>query len=1266
MSYHSTSSTQIQVNNSALYGDRLSSWNNHGESEPSPSSPIFIRGQKYYFQYDIRTVVSGASIQSYEIADYGSCTVSDVSIVSSRYLYFAITPTSSGYFYVDFHTFSGTNKSGTQYNDYFKFYSQSSSGSYARRVRLDANGGSLITNIAEIYVPSGSSITLPGSNYVSRSGYIFGGWNTSSDGSGTNYSGTSTYTPSSTSVYLYARWRYTISLTISSQSQGSVTQNSVTVYDRSTLTVSGNKLTFTDSYTSTVTTVTASPNNSSDYIFANWNNGGVTNGTYTLTSATTYTAYYSRVSYSWTIATSGCTVSSGSTSGVTSLTVSAYYNESVTVTATANSGYTFDGWYRSSTLVQTGTTLTLTGGSSTSGTYTAKATSNTQSVKVYFKPSSASTYYYKSFTINYTTYDRSAYGNVSYITFDFTKGTSVSIRWNGDTVEQTVSDYQKSSTTYSDYSNSYSISSSTSRIYPSSPSSSSTQSQYRTKITFNANGGSGSLPVLSTNTDYSDWSTSTTPTAYWTNYALTKDGYTFLGWAESSTATTYSYTSQASLSYGAHTLYAVWILGYRLTVAVATDSAGRGTVSPSSAVYVQKNTRQQIIATPVTVTCEDGQTGGYSFSQWAITSGSGSSSLDNPNSATTNLLMGSTATTVRASFVYRQRNVSLMLNHDDISIPYETITTTIYGKLSTFPSQDPVWDDGDGVTHTFVGWNTVADGTGSMITSTNDVLGYDVVKLYAIWGSPTVTITYDTNDSNKPSFQEDYTLTEATITITLPNPGTKSGYYFAGWCRGSTSNLTIVGTEGSSYTVYSSVNLIAYWKRTPLITFDANGGVFSDSTTTKTIYTEYVSDGYCVLTALPYTTPPTYNTLTLTGWEYNGSPIVLNSTQFPVGYDYTVTAIWGADLTGYSIQYTLAPSTVTMGQSTKYQVSVTPSNVWQTVVWSVLDTQTYQPSSDFQISNLPSSSQEVTVTPVTLNATAILRASCSIDHTKYADVTITATTSTTVTFYVDFQRLPWATVATNGTLTSLPTAPTEQDHPGYVFDGWFLSTGKMVVAGMSVPTNMTCDAVFTPKVTTDMLDRDLLVIQVLNPERDAVMTSLDLGSITAFKEIFDIKCTATSTPLQSSEKTFVIDEYIRETINVDFLRANPVNADDTSGDSRLWSNAKWFKKLKAVVNRWQGSTDGIKLLYLPLDCEEHIIGGQSVYYGQYYRLMGTVNPDPTSNVGFLYNGKRYVGVNAYIRHFSPKYSAGEPQYISGSIEFYIGGMLSNYYLGGSA
>ncbi|MCU1364233.1 MAG: hypothetical protein JWM55_2061 [Acidimicrobiaceae bacterium] len=73
-------------------------------------------------------------------------------------------------------------------------------------VTFSANGGS--GSLATLTGAQGTSVTLPGSSSVVRSGYSFSSWNTAANGSGTSYqSGQSLML--STSLTLYAQWKAT-------------------------------------------------------------------------------------------------------------------------------------------------------------------------------------------------------------------------------------------------------------------------------------------------------------------------------------------------------------------------------------------------------------------------------------------------------------------------------------------------------------------------------------------------------------------------------------------------------------------------------------------------------------------------------------------------------------------------------------------------------------------------------------------------------------------------------------------------------------------------------------------------------------------------------------------------------------------------------------------------------------------------------------------------------------------------------------------------
>jgi len=77
----------------------------------------------------------------------------------------------------------------------------------AYTVTFNANSGTGTPPTAQS-VLVGSSVTLPGSNGLTRSGYVFGGWNTNNAGTGTNYDVGSSYTPTA-DIILYVKWNIT-------------------------------------------------------------------------------------------------------------------------------------------------------------------------------------------------------------------------------------------------------------------------------------------------------------------------------------------------------------------------------------------------------------------------------------------------------------------------------------------------------------------------------------------------------------------------------------------------------------------------------------------------------------------------------------------------------------------------------------------------------------------------------------------------------------------------------------------------------------------------------------------------------------------------------------------------------------------------------------------------------------------------------------------------------------------------------------------------
>ena len=107
--------------------------------------------------------------------------------------------------------FAGWNTSADGTGDSFyagKVFTPTSSttlfAKWLATITFDANWGAG-TVPAPIAINAGSGITIPGPEGLSRTGFVFGGWNTSADGTGAGFAEDDTFTPTG-NVTLFARW----------------------------------------------------------------------------------------------------------------------------------------------------------------------------------------------------------------------------------------------------------------------------------------------------------------------------------------------------------------------------------------------------------------------------------------------------------------------------------------------------------------------------------------------------------------------------------------------------------------------------------------------------------------------------------------------------------------------------------------------------------------------------------------------------------------------------------------------------------------------------------------------------------------------------------------------------------------------------------------------------------------------------------------------------------------------------------------------------
>ena len=363
-------------------------------------------------------------------------------------------------------------------------------------------------------------------------------------------------------------------------------------------------------------------------------------------------------------------------------------------------------------------------------------------------------------------------------------------------------------------------------------------------VSYNANGGTGA-PSAQTKTYGVDLTLSTT--------TPTRSGYTFLGWSESSTATssTYSaggsYTSNASI-----TLYAVW---KEVVSAISNDNIGEyidlgndiigsngSTTDDWRILYVENGNVYAILADFLPNSTNYATNAGLNLvtnKPYGVNSTVNRADLltkltTNSNwSGLTNGITGATATGAPTE--------ELILNSYRTEAGKEPTNNTFDSTIENYSLYVSQTGDYNG-THNY--WlATEASGNTTDLKGirysgevrqdsyNNQYMGLrpvvllpssvNVTKNGNIWivgsGSggggnqtTTYTISYDANGgTGAPSAQTKTYGVDLTLSTTTP---TRSGYTFLGWSESSTATSSTY-SAGGSYTSNSSVTLYAVWKQ---------------------------------------------------------------------------------------------------------------------------------------------------------------------------------------------------------------------------------------------------------------------------------------------------------------------------------------------------------------------------------------------------------------------------------------------------------------------
>jgi uncharacterized repeat protein (TIGR02543 family) len=729
------------------------------------------------------------------------------------------------------YSFAGWNTNaagtGTSYASGSRFTPGADTTLYAKWTALAAYTISFQLNGATGSVPSTintyatATVTLPGQgSMVAPAGTTFAGWNTNAAGSGTAFAAAETLSPQS-SLVLYAQWTGTPSSTLTYNANGSTSGTVPTP-----LTAAGTYVVI-DSNTGSLA--------KSGYIFSGWNTAADGTGT-TYQGTDNYLLNANVTLYAkWVVASYSVTFNgNGSTGGTVPATITGVSISTVLPDNTGTlvkPGYTFAGWN------------TLASGLGTS--YATGAT---------YSPVANSTLYAKwtalpTYTITYNANGATSGGApvaqsgvYSSVILDNNSGSlaktgSYFAGWN-TAADGSGTTYQAGSsftpvaniTLYALWSNvitytiSYAGNSNTGGTAPlpqtgitsSATVSGNTGTLVRLGYRFDgwntaANGtgtayiaGATIAPVADT-TLYAQWvsvptytitfngnsqTSGSIPSAITSSDAsvtlpgntgvLNKTNYTFNGWNTNSAGTGTHYDIGASFPLSASvTLYAEW-LANSYTLTYNANGADSGTVpNPTTgrgALTTETNSGNLVKA-------------GYTFGGW-------------------NTAADGTGTTVAVSSSYTPtQNTTLFAKWN--ALPVYTISYNGNGSTggavptatSSYANQT-VAGAGTMVrsSYVFLGWNTLANGTGTNYAAGATYSAAASVTLYAKW-SAVYDLTYSGNSNDTGSAPAGSTGIVSSTVAAQSGLG-RTGYNFAGW-------NTAANGSGTAYAAGATINLVA-------------------------------------------------------------------------------------------------------------------------------------------------------------------------------------------------------------------------------------------------------------------------------------------------------------------------------------------------------------------------------------------------------------------------------------------------------------------------
>jgi len=339
--------------------------------------------------------------------------------------------------------------------------------------------------------------------------------------------------------------------------------------------------------------------------------------------------------------------------------------------------------------------------------------------------------------------------------------------------------------------------------------------------------------------------------------APTKSSFTFLGWSATDGGSVVSFPYTPSATSGI-TLYATWTQSVMTITYDANGATGAAERSSESYNYG---------ATAVTLPGVGTMTkAGYTFDGWALTNG---------GTKITGTVSPSVDTTYFARWVAVNYSVTYSSQESTGgAVPTDALNYNIGDTAVVKTNSGSLAKVG----YSLAGWTVNSDGTGTVyVAGDSYVFGSQSVTFYPKWSAGTNTVTFSAGGGSG-SISNQLITTDVATTLTS-NTFTRTGYTFAGWA--TTSGGSVVYADGASVTITGGMDLVAVWTaNSNTVTFSAGDG--SGTMSNQSITTD-------VATAL------TSNTFTRTGYTFAGWSTTLNgSLAFANNASVTITS--GLDL----------------------------------------------------------------------------------------------------------------------------------------------------------------------------------------------------------------------------------------------------------------------------------------------------------------------------------------------------------------------------------